>query len=59
MAGANLGKDGDDEDMPELEPAEGDDKKKEEEEDEGEVSEGDLEDKDIEVVMNQVSSGMI
>jgi NACalpha-BTF3-like transcription factor len=55
MAGTNLGKDGDDDDMPELEAVEGE-KKKDEEEDEGEISEGDLEDKDIEVVMNQVGN---
>lgn len=56
MAGANLGKEGDDDDMPELEPVDDAEKKKEEEDDEGEVSDGDLDQKDIEVVMNQVCS---
>jgi len=58
MAAANLGKGGEDDDdeMPELEPADegvkagGDD-----DEDDGDVSDGDVDPKEVELVMNQTS----
>lgn len=54
LAGADLGKDGDDDDdIPDLEPAE-DAPKKEEDDDDGDLDETGLEAKDIELVMSQV-----
>lgn len=57
MGGANLGKDDDDDEMPELEDAKDDAgaKKADDEDDDGEVSEGDVDPKEIELVMNQTS----
>ena len=52
---AIAGKSGEEEeDIPELEPVEGAEKKVEEEDDDGEVSETGVDDKEVELVMNQV-----
>jgi hypothetical protein len=56
MANAGLGeKAEDDDELPDLEPVADSAKKVDEEEDDGEVSEGDVDPKEIELVMNQTS----
>jgi hypothetical protein len=55
MAGTSLGKSGDDDEPPELEKREGDaEKKQEDDDDDGEVSDGDVDPKEVELVMAQV-----
>ena len=57
MANAKLGEkaEDDEDDLPDLEPVADSAKKDEEEEDDGEISEGDIDPKEIEVVMNQTN----
>ncbi|KIM23423.1 hypothetical protein M408DRAFT_332353 [Serendipita vermifera MAFF 305830] len=56
MGATSLGKGGDDDDEPpELEEIKGADKKADDDDDEGEISEGDVDPKEIELVMNQTS----
>jgi nascent polypeptide-associated complex subunit alpha len=57
MANAKLGEkaEDDEDDLPELEPVAENAKKDDEEEDDGEISEGDIDPKEIEVVMNQTN----
>jgi nascent polypeptide-associated complex subunit alpha len=57
MANTKLGErpEDDEDELPELEPVVDSAKKEDEDEDDGEISEGDIDPKEIEVVMNQTN----